>query len=166
MYMPCLIHICDMTLHTCDMAHLYVWHDSFIYMTWPIHACDMTHSYMWHGPFIRVTWLIHTCDMAHLYVWHDSLQGSWVCITPSHHVIHTHSTHILMDMTHSPCNESCHTWMRANQYVQTHHVMNTHQLCAMPHYRAKTPCVRWKWMVVRECFTSAASALMLALLAR
>jgi len=49
--------ICGMThsyvislIHTCDMTHLYVWHDSFI--------CDMTHSYAtslihtWHHSFI------------------------------------------------------------------------------------------------------------------
>jgi len=34
--------------------------------------CDMTHSYVWHDSFIRVTWLIHMCDMTHSYVWHDS----------------------------------------------------------------------------------------------
>jgi len=55
-----------------DMTHSYVWHDSFVRVTWLIRTCDMTHSYVWHDSFIRVTWLIRTCDMTHLYVWHDS----------------------------------------------------------------------------------------------
>ena len=78
------------------MTHSYVWHDSFICVTWLIHMCDMTHSYVWHDSFmthsyvwhdsfICVTWLIHMCDMTHSwlirmcdikmtysYVWHDS----------------------------------------------------------------------------------------------
>ena len=45
----------------CDMTHLYVWHDSFICVTWLIHMCDMTHSFVWHDSFICVTWLIHAC---------------------------------------------------------------------------------------------------------
>jgi len=57
---------------TCDMTHpyvcqdsLYVWHDSFISVTWLIHMYDMTHpyvchdsSYVWHDSFIRVPGLI------------------------------------------------------------------------------------------------------------
>ena len=37
-----------------------------------IHMCDMTHSYVWHDSFICVTWLIHMCDMTRSYVWYDS----------------------------------------------------------------------------------------------
>jgi len=37
--------------HVCDMTHSYVWHDSFICVTWLIHMCDMTHSYVWRDPF-------------------------------------------------------------------------------------------------------------------
>ena len=33
-----------------------------------IHMCDMTHSYVWHDSFIQVTWLIHTCDMTRSWV--------------------------------------------------------------------------------------------------
>jgi len=36
-----------------------------------IQMYDMTHSYMWHGSFLCMTWLTHMCDMTHLYVWHD-----------------------------------------------------------------------------------------------
>ena len=58
-------------IRMCDMTHSYVWHDSFICVTWLIRMCDMTHSYVWHDSFIRVTWLIRMCDMTHSYVWHD-----------------------------------------------------------------------------------------------
>jgi len=63
-------------IHTCDMTRSYVWHDSFIYVTWLIHMCDMTHSYVWHDSFICVTWLIHMCNMTHSYVLHDS----FICV--------------------------------------------------------------------------------------
>jgi len=60
----------------CDMTHSYVWHDSFICVTWLIH--------MIHDSFVRVTglihgnmtglihgymtWLIHMYAMTHSYV--------------------------------------------------------------------------------------------------
>jgi len=34
------------------VATPYVWHDSFLHVTWLIHMCDMTHSYVWHDSFI------------------------------------------------------------------------------------------------------------------
>ena len=64
----------------CDMTPLYVWHDSFICVTWLVHLCDMTHSSvrrnvthsnMWHDSFRCVTWLLYMCDMTRSYVWHD-----------------------------------------------------------------------------------------------
>ena len=63
----------------CDMTSSYVWHDSFIRVTWLIHVCYMTHSYVWHdsfiwhASFICVTWLIHKCDKPHSYLWHESI---------------------------------------------------------------------------------------------
>jgi len=32
--------------------HSYVWHDSFICVTWLIHVCDLTHSCVWLDSFI------------------------------------------------------------------------------------------------------------------
>ena len=55
---------CDM----CAMAHSYVWHDSFICVTWLIHLCAMTHSYVWHDSFLCMPWLSHTCAITHPYV--------------------------------------------------------------------------------------------------
>jgi len=70
------------------MTHSYVWHDSFICVTWLIHMCDMTHSYVRHDSFVQasrtllkftaVVWISSVlrtsgiCDMTHLYVWDDS----------------------------------------------------------------------------------------------
>jgi len=63
----------------CGMTPSYVWHDSFICVTWlnitrssyvwHLCMCDMTHSYVWHDSFICVTWLIHICDITDSYVW-------------------------------------------------------------------------------------------------
>ena len=53
------------------MAFSYVWHDSFICVTWLVHMCDMTHSYVtWR--IQHVTWRIH--------MWHGLLTSK---ITPS-----------------------------------------------------------------------------------
>jgi len=72
-----------------DPTHPYVWHDSFICVTWLTPQCGfaMTHSpsYVWIHWFTCVTWLTHTCDMTlfiglpchcalqlpHAYMWHD-----------------------------------------------------------------------------------------------
>ena len=71
-----------------DMTHSYVWHDSFICVTWLIHMCDMTHSCVWYDSFICEIWLIHMCDMSHSherldpriwYPWNDWVIREW-CI--------------------------------------------------------------------------------------
>ena len=78
----------------CDM-HLYVWHDSFICVTWLIRMCDMTHSYVGHDSFICVTWLMLTRDTTPSNVWYDS----FVCVTWPTHMCVTWLTH-MCDMTH------------------------------------------------------------------
>jgi len=87
----------------------YVWHGSFIRLTWRICMYDMAHSNVWHGPFAydsceRETWLTPTIsiasasrqlckwpismcgvtdsyDMAHSYVWHDVVSFIYVCVS-------------------------------------------------------------------------------------
>jgi len=61
-------------IHTCGMTHSYVWHDSFICMTWlfigvtwPIHMRILLLSFS-----SSAIWLVRTCAMTHLYAWHDS----------------------------------------------------------------------------------------------
>jgi len=51
------------------------------------YMCDVTHSYMWHDSFICVTWLIHMCDIPRRYVWHDSFNR----VTKTHAHTHTHT---------------------------------------------------------------------------
>ena len=55
--LDCLLHLVQTPLicvtwliHMCDTTHSYVWHDFLSRHLW----------YVWHGSFIRVTWLIHT----------------------------------------------------------------------------------------------------------
>jgi len=51
----------------CDVTPIYVtWpfhvcHDSSIFVTWLIHTCDMTHLYTWHDSSVCVKWLFHVC---------------------------------------------------------------------------------------------------------
>jgi len=63
-------------VHMCDVTHLRVWHDSFIYrsVTWLIHVRDMSHAYVWNDTFIFVVELVRMRDMTHSYfkVWHTS----------------------------------------------------------------------------------------------
>jgi len=72
--------------HTCDKTRLYVWHDSFMCVTWLmnmgcIQADHVTHSYVWHDSFICVTWLFYMRDMTRSYVWHDSfMRVTWLVV--------------------------------------------------------------------------------------
>jgi len=88
-------------IHTCDMIYSYVWHDSFMYVTWLIHTRDMTRPYVWQGLFTRVTWRVRMCDATHWYVWQDSF--IWVTW-----LVHTCDmkafigvTRLIRDTTHS-----------------------------------------------------------------
>ena len=77
-------------IHSCDdsfirVTHLFVWHDSFIRVTWLIHTCvtDSFCSYLCRLIYIRdsficLTWLKHVYDMTHSYVWHDSFIRVWL----------------------------------------------------------------------------------------
>jgi len=48
-----------------EVTHSYVWHDSFICVTWLVHN-------VWHDSFIGETRLIHMWDMTHSHARHDS----------------------------------------------------------------------------------------------
>jgi len=39
-------------------SHSYVWHDSFIWVTWLVHMCGVTRSHVWHDSFTCVIWRI------------------------------------------------------------------------------------------------------------
>ena len=80
------LFICATWCHTYEYAISFTWLIymsvtwSFILMTCLIHTCNMTHSYVKHESF--VTWLCATqymrmCDTTHSYVWHDSKHTGW-----------------------------------------------------------------------------------------
>jgi len=142
----------------CDMTHLYVWHDSFIY----IHICDMTHLYVWHDSFIRVTWRINIDS----YVCHDSLLSllslhfiygrytccnigvaSFICVT---WLIYT------CDMTY-PYRFICVPWLALELIVLAFYIWSIYLLqywcsvihmCGMTHsYKWHDPCIRATWLI-------------------
>ena len=81
-------------IHTCDMTHSYVWHDSIVYVTWLIQrtADEGVRS------LICVTWLVHTCEMSNPYGCHDSSTCMmWPYERVMSHVWMSHGT--LMDVT-------------------------------------------------------------------
>jgi len=99
----------------CDMTHSYVWHDSFICVTWLIHMSlhVIAYSVTWHAMSLLISinhvtrsneWLASVCDInAHIHmsrvamshdmthVWHDS----FICVT---------GLIYMCDMTH------CYVW--------------------------------------------------------
>jgi len=117
----------------CDMTHSYVWHGSFICVTWLVHMCDMarlyvyglTRSYVRHDAFICVAWLIHKdvakvlpwdapaaparCDMTRSCVWHDS----FICVTWLLHVCYMWCISLI-----------CVTWLIHMYDMRHSHVQN------------------------------------------
>jgi len=70
-------------IHTRDMGHGYVCHDSFICVPWLIHMCDMTPSYVWHDSFICVTWLALPVTKQRWFLWaeHSNMwHESFICV--------------------------------------------------------------------------------------
>jgi len=74
-------------------------------------ARDMTRSYVWHGSFICVTWLVHIGDMTCIYVGHDSfVWGRDSCSSRRAHrhahdsctYIHIHIYIYIYTYTHRP----------------------------------------------------------------
>jgi len=107
---------CLLRRSRCNMTYSYVWHASFICVTWLIQMCDMTHSYprqgycvrcllrrsrcdiglihshLWHDSFTYVAWLIHICDMTHSHMWHDLfIYATW--LIHMCHMTHSHMWH-------------------------------------------------------------------------
>jgi len=66
----------------CDMTYSYVWHDSFICVTWLFFIVDCHEEHMGtagEATEVCVTWRIRMCDMSPSYVRHESsLCMTWV----------------------------------------------------------------------------------------
>jgi len=158
-------NMCDMThstwvvskrvkwlIHMRGVIFSYVWHDSFIPVTWIVHTCDMTQSirvtwliqYVGHDSYIRVTALIHACvcvcDMTRptrvtwliLHVWHDS---SYTCDM-------THPTRVTWLILHV-----WHDWfIRATWLIHTCDM--THSICLiwLIHISRNGPFICWTWL--------------------
>ena len=123
----------------------YVWHDSFICVTWLIQMCDMTHSYVWRDSLIRVTWLpwyvtwslicvtchIPTCDMTHWYVWHVS----FIRVT-------LRMTWLIYNVWHDSSN--LHRLNQPLSHISMNHVSVTQVPTFMPNvWHGKFMCVTW-----------------------
>jgi len=140
----------------CDLTHTYVWHASYICVTWLIHMCDLTHSYVWPDSFICVTCLmylmmlllahfdvlhdedkllcfkrlIRLCDITHTFMWHDSYSYTctwWRCCWPI--------------LTCCMMKTSCLAWR--DSYVCVTWLI---QMCDVTHtyvWHASYKCVTW-----------------------
>jgi len=78
--------LCHLMQATCT----YVWHVSFMCVTWLIHTCGMTHLFARHVACICATWLIYIYDTTHLYVWQVS-GGGFLTHVPCH----SRTTHVI-----------------------------------------------------------------------
>ena len=57
----------------CEMTHLYMWHDTLMYVTWLIYIYNVTHGCTWYDSFIHMTRRIDIRDMTHSHIWRDLL---------------------------------------------------------------------------------------------
>jgi len=99
----------------------------------------MTHSYMWHDSFICVTWLIHMCDITHSQLtW--TIQG----LNNFHLLTQTMYTRSIY-MCHAICARdmwlvifTCHicTWLA----IFTCHFWYLHVTCDKRYLHVRFPC--------------------------
>jgi len=125
----------------CDMAHLYVWHDSFICVTWLIHMCDYDLALAAHMLWdICVTWLIHP------HIWHDA------------HILWdmTVSRHLVLCRTHPVTHDSfirvtclIHVWHDSCVYVCDYYFVSTVRiLWGVTHsYMWHDSSIRVTWLI-------------------
>jgi len=161
--------VCVQRTHVKDMTLSYVWHDSFICVTWLTHMCDS-------ASHICVTWLTHMCNMTHSYVWlwltqmwddarggsiavwHDSFTCVWhdsctcvwhdsfICVWHDSLICVTWLTHMwhahVTGLTRSCC--CCVTWLIHMCVIWLIH------MCDMTHSYATCTCVTPHAEVLRD----------------
>jgi len=136
--------------HMCDMTHSYVWHDSFMCVTWLIHMCDMTHWYVWHDSFRTLPELksppvtpnvrlaFHVCHMTHSY------DTAFTCVTwliPMCHMTHSYVWHDSL---------ICVTWLIRMRDMTHSYVRHDFLDTAMRHIkvtRMDRPCHTYGWVM-------------------
>ena len=139
-------------IHTCDVTHSYVWR-------------VMAHSYMWHDSFICVTWLILMCDMTHSYIWDDALIcATWLLrVDPYQMYANTlqHSaTHLnTLQLTATRHNTLQRVWRDSIKYAQTQIHLSTssatriHLSASLPPICVYHPtCCTTHWYVQPDLF--------------
>jgi len=130
-------HVCDVTRSTCVSAppiswhaHVCMWNHSCVCVPWRIHRCDMTRSYVWHDSFLRVTWLVYVFGVTH-YVWHDSfmtwLADSFICVTWLIHDSFICVTWLIHD------SFICVTWLIHVSFICVTWLIHDSFMCDMTH---------------------------------
>jgi len=70
--------------HAWETRLVFKRHDTLVIscVTWLIHTCDMAHSHVWHDSLTCVTWLIRMCDVHIFDVSRYSLEcAAWLILT-------------------------------------------------------------------------------------
>ena len=103
------------------MNHAYVWHDSFICVTWLSQMCVMTHSDVWHDSLRCVTWLTQTQDNDDDMVLEEGIDSHMYTVQVSVNDLMCEITH---QSSHT-CNQSCvifslHTHVEGVMYTHSH----------------------------------------------
>jgi len=119
------------------MTYSYVWHDSFICVTWLLHMHDITCRYLrlCYDSFICVPGLIHKFQ-SHIWIWYRvdiCVYDSFICATGIYewvlaHIWMSHSTHM---------NESCRIYEWVMAHICATHVYDSF-ICAT---------MGWLWLV-------------------
>jgi len=130
------------------MTRFYVWHDSFICVTWLICMCDMAHSHVWHDSFIRgmsniyMSHVTQVNESRHMYGW--VMSHIWIChVTYVIELCHIYEwvvwhiwitygdTELACDWgVMSNVDGSCHAHKWVMSHVETSHFSNG---CVMSH---------------------------------
>jgi len=84
---------------------VFVWHDSFIGLTWLILKCDMAHLYRYHVVFTCVLCDTHMCVMWHTHVCHVT-HTRVSCDTHTCVMGHTHVCHVELSSRSNVCKET------------------------------------------------------------
>jgi len=137
-------------VHVCCIA---TGQDSFLCEKWPIPMCDMTRFYVWHDSFLSVTWLISyvtwlnpqsnadfCCKVSCTGVLHH--YGTWLILIWEWLIPMWHGS-FLRDRIHSCVTWQIYTWHQRDSVVCVTWIVRT---CDVPHayvWHDSFVCVIW-----------------------